>query len=92
MPQHVEYELHMEVMPRTCSTQLLCSQQELRAADERLRQRSQELQQARDRAAELEKALSEGGEQARARDLERDKTALEAEVDRLKQDALQVSL
>ncbi|XP_054920013.2 uncharacterized protein [Dermacentor andersoni] len=68
---------------------LLCSQQELRAADERLRQRSQELQQARDRAAELEKALSEGGEQARARDLERDKTALEAEVDRLKQDALQ---
>lgn len=68
---------------------LLCSQQELRAADERLRQRSQELQQARDRAAELEKALSEGGEQARARELERDKTALEAEVDRLKQDALQ---
>ncbi|XP_037560578.1 golgin subfamily A member 1-like isoform X4 [Dermacentor silvarum] len=68
---------------------LLCSQQELRAADERLRQRSQELQQARDQAAELEKALSEGGEQARARELERDKTALEAEVDRLKQDALQ---
>uniref|UniRef100_A0A131XEM0 Golgin subfamily A member 1 n=1 Tax=Hyalomma excavatum TaxID=257692 RepID=A0A131XEM0_9ACAR len=68
---------------------LLCSQQELRAADERLRQRSQELQQARDRAAELEKALSEGGEQARARDLERDKAALEAEVDRLKQDTLQ---
>ncbi|XP_037515541.1 golgin subfamily A member 1 isoform X2 [Rhipicephalus sanguineus] len=68
---------------------LLCSQQELRAADERLRQRSQELQQVRDRAAELEKALSEGGEQARARDLERDKAALESEVDRLKQDTLQ---
>ncbi|KAL1480718.1 hypothetical protein MTO96_050797 [Rhipicephalus appendiculatus] len=34
---------------------LLCSQQELRAADERLRQRSQELQQSRNRAAELEK-------------------------------------
>uniref|UniRef100_L7M2C2 Golgin subfamily A member 1 n=1 Tax=Rhipicephalus pulchellus TaxID=72859 RepID=L7M2C2_RHIPC len=68
---------------------LLCSQQELRAADERLRQRSQDLQQARDRVAELEKVLSEGGEQARARDLERDKAALEAEVDRLKQDALQ---
>uniref|UniRef100_A0A131YEN1 Golgin subfamily A member 1 n=1 Tax=Rhipicephalus appendiculatus TaxID=34631 RepID=A0A131YEN1_RHIAP len=68
---------------------LLCSQQELRAADERLRQRSQELQQSRNRAAELEKVLSEGGEQARARDLERDKAALEAEVDRLKQDTLQ---
>ncbi|XP_070385565.1 golgin subfamily A member 1-like isoform X5 [Dermacentor albipictus] len=68
---------------------LLCSQQELRAADERLRQRSQEVLEARSRAAELEKALSEGGEQARARDLERDKTALEAEVDCLKQDALQ---
>nr|XP_037273800.1 golgin subfamily A member 1-like [Rhipicephalus microplus] len=68
---------------------LLCSQQELRAADERLRQRSQELQQARDRAVELEKALSKDGEQARARHLERDKAALEAEVDRLKQDSLQ---
>ncbi|XP_070385563.1 golgin subfamily A member 1-like isoform X3 [Dermacentor albipictus] len=70
---------------------LLCSQQELRAADERLRQRSQEVLEARSRAAELEKALSEGGEQARARDLERDKTALEAEVDCLKQDALQAT-
>uniref|UniRef100_A0A1E1X5X7 Golgin subfamily A member 1 n=1 Tax=Amblyomma aureolatum TaxID=187763 RepID=A0A1E1X5X7_9ACAR len=68
---------------------LLCSQQELRAADERLRQRTQELQQTQDRVAELERALSEGGEQARARALERDKAALEAEVDRLKQDTLQ---
>ncbi|XP_077506677.1 golgin subfamily A member 1-like isoform X2 [Amblyomma americanum] len=68
---------------------LLCSQQELRAADERLRQRSQELQQAQDRVSQLERALSEGGEQARARALEQDKAALEAEVDRLKQDTLQ---
>ncbi|XP_077544723.1 uncharacterized protein LOC144157877 [Haemaphysalis longicornis] len=68
---------------------LLCSQQELRAVDERLRQRSQELQQSQERVCELEQALSAGGEQARARDLERDKASLEEEVDRLKQDALQ---
>ncbi|CAN7937089.1 unnamed protein product [Ixodes hexagonus] len=71
---------------------LLCSQQELRAADEKLRQRSEECRLAQERVCELERASQKAqGDQGRTRELLREKTSLEAEVDRLKQEALQNS-
>lgn len=71
--------------------QLLCSQQELRAADEKLRQRSEECRLAQERVCELERASQKvQGDQGRTKELLKEKATLEAEVDRLKQEALQV--
>lgn len=71
---------------------LLCSQQELRAADEKLRQRSEECRLAQERVCELERASQKvQGDQGRTKELLKEKATLEAEVDRLKQEALQNS-
>lgn len=71
---------------------LLCSQQELRTADEKLRQRSEECRLAQERVSELERASQKAqGDQGRTKELLKEKAALEAEVDRLKQEALQNS-